>query len=181
MPHKPGDLTIREMRVVPLFDRLGSEDITNLAALTTHKTYKAGTAVFFQDDPSDSLYIIVAGSARVFQTSEDGKDRILSILRAGEASADRVSSLSSSKLSLRNSFLSPDRRTTTRSALSLAISEFRDNSITHRPGRFPFTPIHPLNRPLPAKPGQLPLGKMSCPLLNEFNEFFFHARPFPLL
>lgn len=85
MPHKPGDLTIREMRVVPLFDRLGSEDITNLAALTTHKTYKAGTAVFFQDDPSDSLYIIVAGSAKVFQTSEDGKDRILSILRAGEA------------------------------------------------------------------------------------------------
>lgn len=85
MPHKPGDVTIREMRVVPIFDRLGSEDIVNLASLTTHKTYKAGTAVFFQDDPSDSLYIIVVGSVKVFQTSEDGKDRILGILRPGEA------------------------------------------------------------------------------------------------
>lgn len=82
---QPGDMTIRKLRVVSLFDRLGSDEITNLAALTTHKTYKAGTTVFFQDDPSDSLYIVLAGSAKIFQTSEDGRDRILSILRPGDA------------------------------------------------------------------------------------------------
>jgi CRP-like cAMP-binding protein len=78
-------MTIREMRVVSLFDRLGSEEITSLAALTTHQSYKKGTAIFFQDDPSDTLYIVLSGSAKVFQTSEDGKDRILGIVRAGEA------------------------------------------------------------------------------------------------
>lgn len=41
--------------------------------------------VFFQDDPSDSLYVVLSGSAKIFQTSEDGKQRILKILRKGEA------------------------------------------------------------------------------------------------
>ena len=41
--------------------------------------------VFFQDDPSDSLYIMLSGSAKVFQTSEDGKERILRIVNRGHA------------------------------------------------------------------------------------------------
>lgn len=41
--------------------------------------------MFFQDDPSDSLYVVLSGSAKIFQTSEDGKQRILKILRKGEA------------------------------------------------------------------------------------------------
>ena len=41
--------------------------------------------VFFQDDPSDSLYVMLSGSAKIFQTSEDGKERILKILKKGEA------------------------------------------------------------------------------------------------
>jgi CRP-like cAMP-binding protein len=41
--------------------------------------------VFFQDDPSDSLYLMLSGSAKIFQTAEDGKVRILKILRKGEA------------------------------------------------------------------------------------------------
>jgi CRP/FNR family cyclic AMP-dependent transcriptional regulator len=38
--------------------------------------------VFFQDDPSDSLYVLLSGSAKIFNTSEDGKQRIL---KKGEA------------------------------------------------------------------------------------------------
>lgn len=41
--------------------------------------------VFFQDDPSDSLYLVLSGSAKIFQTSEDGKVRILRILKKGDA------------------------------------------------------------------------------------------------
>lgn len=41
--------------------------------------------VFFQDDPSDSLYVVLSGSAKIFQTSEDGKERIMKILKKGEA------------------------------------------------------------------------------------------------
>ncbi len=49
------------------------------------KQYPANMAVFFQDDPSDSLYVVLSGTAKIFQTSEDGQERILKILKAGEA------------------------------------------------------------------------------------------------
>lgn len=41
--------------------------------------------MFFEDDPSDALYILISGSAKAFQTSEDGKDRIVRILKPGNA------------------------------------------------------------------------------------------------
>lgn len=70
---------------IPLFSRLSDAEREKLGSLMVHKTFKAGTAVFFQDDPSDSLYVVLSGSAKVFRTSEDGKDRVLSWLRPGEA------------------------------------------------------------------------------------------------
>ncbi len=76
---------IPELARVSLFERLDQHELEKLEALTQRRRYPAGTAVFFQDDPSDSLYIVLSGSAKVFQTSEDGQDRILRILRSGDA------------------------------------------------------------------------------------------------
>jgi CRP-like cAMP-binding protein len=70
---------------IPLFARLSPAEREKLGSLMVRKTFKANTAVFFQDDPSDSLYVVLSGSAKVFRTSEDGKDRILSTLRPGDA------------------------------------------------------------------------------------------------
>lgn len=41
--------------------------------------------MFFQDDPSDSLYLVMSGSAKVFHTSEDGKERVLKLLGKGDS------------------------------------------------------------------------------------------------
>jgi CRP-like cAMP-binding protein len=73
---------------VPGFERLDKNELAQLEALTEKKRYPAGTAVFFQDDPADALYILLSGSAKMFQTSEDGKDRILRILNRGNAFGD---------------------------------------------------------------------------------------------
>lgn len=70
------------------FERLDKNELAQLEALTEKKRYPAGTAVFFQDDPADALYILLSGSAKMFQTSEDGKDRILRILKRGNAFGD---------------------------------------------------------------------------------------------
>ena len=70
------------------FERLDKNELAQLEALTEKKRYPAGTAVFFQDDPADALYILISGSAKMFQTSEDGKDRILRILKRGNAFGD---------------------------------------------------------------------------------------------
>lgn len=76
---------VHELALVPLFEQLSAPDLDKLAALTTRKRFPSGTAIFFQDDPADSLYVVLSGSAKVFRTSEDGRDRILMILRRGDA------------------------------------------------------------------------------------------------
>jgi CRP/FNR family transcriptional regulator, cyclic AMP receptor protein len=74
-----------DLASIPLFARLNPAEQEKLGALMVRKKFKAQTAIFFQDDPSDSLYVVLSGSAKVFRTSEDGKDRILSVLRPGDA------------------------------------------------------------------------------------------------
>jgi CRP-like cAMP-binding protein len=70
---------------VSVFERLDKNELDQLEALTEKKRYPAGTAVFFQDDPSDALYIMLSGSVKLYQTSEDGKDRIVRIVKRGNA------------------------------------------------------------------------------------------------
>lgn len=79
------EAAISELARVSGFERLDKSELEQLEALTEKKRYPAGTTVFFQDDPSDALYIMLSGSAKVFQTSEDGRDRILRILKRGNA------------------------------------------------------------------------------------------------
>src|SRR5712691_4066581 len=78
-------MTQPDLARIPLFARLSPAEQEKLASLMVRRTFKANTAVFFQDDPSDSLYVVLSGSAKVFRTSEDGKDRIMTTLRAGDA------------------------------------------------------------------------------------------------
>lgn len=82
------EAVISELSRVAGFERLDTKELEQLEALTEKKRYPANTAVFFQDDPADALYILLSGSAKVFQTSESGKDRILRILQPGNAVGD---------------------------------------------------------------------------------------------
>lgn len=77
-------MTQPDLARIPLFARLSPAEHEKLGALLVRRKFAANTAVFFQDDPSDALYVVLAGSAKVFRTSEDGKDHILSMLRPGD-------------------------------------------------------------------------------------------------
>jgi CRP/FNR family transcriptional regulator, cyclic AMP receptor protein len=85
---QPREAPISELARVPGFDRLDKGELEQLEALTEKKRFAANTAIFFQDDPADALYILLSGSAKMFQTSEAGKDRILRILQPGNAFGD---------------------------------------------------------------------------------------------
>src|SRR6202045_147229 len=69
---------------VSIFSKLSQTDIEELTKIATAKKYAADKAVFFQGDPSDSLYIVVKGSVKVAKASEDGHEKILDILGPGE-------------------------------------------------------------------------------------------------
>ena len=69
---------------VSIFSKLSQTDIEDLTKIAAAKKYAPDKAVFFQGDPSDSLYIVVKGSVKVAKASEDGREKILDILGPGE-------------------------------------------------------------------------------------------------
>src|SRR6267143_1587891 len=69
---------------VSIFSKLRPSDIEQLAKIVTHKKYGADAAVFFQGDPSDSLYMLLTGSVKVTGASEEGVEKILDLLGPGE-------------------------------------------------------------------------------------------------
>ncbi|MBK5256827.1 MAG: Crp/Fnr family transcriptional regulator [Vicinamibacteria bacterium] len=79
------EVVIGQLAQVSFFTRLDGPTLDKLEAVAQTKQFPADMTVFFQDDPSDSLYVMLSGSAKIFQTSEDGKQRILKVLRKGEA------------------------------------------------------------------------------------------------
>ena len=69
---------------VSIFSKLNQSDIEELTKITSTKKYGPDASVFFQGDPSDSLYMLLTGSVKVTQASEGGREKILDILGPGE-------------------------------------------------------------------------------------------------
>ena len=69
---------------VSIFSKLSPTDIQELSKIITEKKYAPDTAVFFQDEPSDALYMLLKGSVKVTERSSEGHEKILDILGPGE-------------------------------------------------------------------------------------------------
>jgi pSer/pThr/pTyr-binding forkhead associated (FHA) protein len=69
---------------ISIFSKLSTSDIEKLTKIVVTKKYGADAAVFFQGEPSDSLYMLLKGSVKVTQASDDGHEKILDILGPGE-------------------------------------------------------------------------------------------------
>jgi len=69
---------------VSIFAKLSKQHVDNLGKLAKKEKFGKDTTIFFQDDRSDSLYIVVSGAVKVFQTADDGKERVLNTLGPGE-------------------------------------------------------------------------------------------------
>ena len=65
---------------VVLFTALSAEEHRALAACLRRRQYAKGQIIFVQGDPGTSLYLIETGRVKVVLTSEEGKERVLSIL-----------------------------------------------------------------------------------------------------
>ncbi|HET8568867.1 MAG TPA: Crp/Fnr family transcriptional regulator [Candidatus Limnocylindria bacterium] len=69
---------------VSFFAGLPPEQLEELSRSLQRRTVRAGKAIFRQDDPGSSLFIIESGVVKVQRTSPDGKEVILAILGAGD-------------------------------------------------------------------------------------------------
>src|SRR5258708_7944657 len=69
---------------VSIFSKLNPGDVEQIAKMITYKKYETDATVFFQGEPSDSLYMVLKGSVKVTGASEEGAEKILDILGPAE-------------------------------------------------------------------------------------------------
>ena len=69
---------------VPFFAGVPTDELEKLASSLQRRSVRAGKAVFRQDDPGSSLYVIESGVVKVQRTSPEGKEVILTILGPGD-------------------------------------------------------------------------------------------------
>ena len=69
---------------VPFFASVAEAELELLARSFQRRSVRAGKAVFRQDDPGSSLFVIHAGVVKIQRTSSAGKEVILAILGPGD-------------------------------------------------------------------------------------------------
>lgn len=69
---------------ISLFEKLSPEELVRLDTIVKRKMYGPNTIVFKQDDHSDSMYVILSGSTKVYTETQDGTPKILNTLGKGE-------------------------------------------------------------------------------------------------
>jgi CRP-like cAMP-binding protein len=76
-------MSVERLRAVPIFEKLSQVELGEIEKASKREVFPPERVVFFEGDRSDSLYVILRGSTKVFQTSDEGKERILNTLGPG--------------------------------------------------------------------------------------------------
>ncbi len=118
-----GKEALDSLRMLPLFKELGEGGLEEIAAHLIERRYPRNTTIVEEGLPGDYMYVIREGRVKVTKLSEDGREKILEILEAGdffgemslldrEPRSASVKTLDASRLLAlsRNDFLSVLRR-----------------------------------------------------------------------
>lgn len=73
-----------EVRHLAICSVLEDEDLAALAAITEHRTRKAGETIFDEGDPSTHLFNVSAGTVRIYKLLPDGRRQITGFLFPGD-------------------------------------------------------------------------------------------------
>jgi CRP-like cAMP-binding protein len=76
------------LKSIPYFSNLSLAELESIRKLVFEKTAGRAEMVLFEGEPAESLYFVVSGAVKVFKTSAEGKEQILSIVRPGESFND---------------------------------------------------------------------------------------------
>lgn len=72
------------LRRVPLLTGLSEQQLERLAAGSIRRNYPRGRTIVAEGEPSQSLYILLSGRAKVQRSDSEGKEVILAVLSAGD-------------------------------------------------------------------------------------------------
>lgn len=72
------------LRRVPLFSGLNPSQLELLTSGSARRSYPRGRTIVSEGEPSQSMYILLAGRAKVQRSDSEGKEVILAVLGSGE-------------------------------------------------------------------------------------------------
>ena len=70
---------------IPMFERVGREDLEHLSGLLQQKRYNKGDIIFHEGDVGTALVIVRKGEVAIRLSSSDGREVILAMVRRGYA------------------------------------------------------------------------------------------------
>ena len=76
------------LKATPLFAALDDAELNSLAARCGTHSYSAGEVLFTEGEPCKGLYIVVAGRIRIFKTSVNGREHVLTLEGPGGSVAE---------------------------------------------------------------------------------------------
>jgi len=79
---------IDALKSIPYFSGLSPEELDSIRKFISEKTTERGEIILLEGEPSRELYFIVYGAVKLFKTSAEGKEQILSIVRQWESFGD---------------------------------------------------------------------------------------------
>jgi CRP/FNR family cyclic AMP-dependent transcriptional regulator len=75
---------IRFLASIPLFSGIREDVLESLARSAPVKKMDKGELLFYQTDPSDSVYIVRSGCISLFLATPDGRELVINEMRAGD-------------------------------------------------------------------------------------------------
>ena len=79
---------IEFLKSIPYFLGLSLAELDSIRRLVFEKSAERGEIILLEGEPSEALFFVVSGAVKVFKTSAEGKEQILSIVRPGESFND---------------------------------------------------------------------------------------------
>lgn len=83
---RPDPLSV--LRKVPLFSQLSSEEFDHLTQRIVARQFQSSEMIFGEGDPCAGLFVVEAGHVRIFKSSPNGREQVLSIDGPGSSIAE---------------------------------------------------------------------------------------------
>jgi CRP-like cAMP-binding protein len=75
---------IMSLEIIPLFEGLPENQLSDLATIALEKSFKKGASIFSEGDPGDGFYVVKEGRVKIYKISSEGKEQILHVFGSGE-------------------------------------------------------------------------------------------------
>jgi CRP-like cAMP-binding protein len=72
------------IKIVPIFAHLNSDEMAQVASITSERTYEKGQTIYRVGESRGELYVLHSGSVKVYRLSADGKEQVLRRVQSGQ-------------------------------------------------------------------------------------------------